>query len=228
MGEPGSLVSRAFAGIGALVGVAWLITFLVPATRRMMLDWIGAILLQFLVAALLWHTRSASANHVGFWTLLACSWTLNAVATVGWGVHWWLAGREDPPAVSWVDVLYAGRYLLALVALWLLSGLTWQYVVVALLVAAGGAWLVLRYARTRVPSHLLARGLYPTLDAALVCAALFAWRATGWHTIAVLALAFAVYGLANWINLVSPERAGLTELFWPVSDMLALAGLAWH
>jgi hypothetical protein len=224
MNDANNLATYAFAGVGALVTLAWLVAYLVPATRRRMLDWVGATLLQVMaVVALWWYTHSV-ARDSAFWTLLASSWTLNALATIGWGILWWLAGRKELPAVSWVDVPYAGRYLLAFLAFGSSPDLPWLYVAVAAAVAAIPVWLVLRSAQARGHSRLLGKGIYTILDAALACAAFFIWRRTGWHAIGFITLAFIAYGVANWINLLvgdEESKSRLAAFFWPMSDIFA-------
>lgn len=221
----------------ACASVIWLLTYLIPGARQMMLDVGASFLLNLVVTGLLWHESHRSSEAKVFWRLLALGWGSNLLGNIAWGVYDMATGSSLPP-LSWFDLLYLARYALVMAALWRCVGradrrwVTWVAFVVA---AAAVAWLALFRPTLATVTHLpdfAGVAVYIVLDVGLLYLATLAWARAeqGWRLVTgLIALAVVFYSLANLINfsvrLGLPERtAFLTGLLWPLSDVLT--GLA--
>lgn len=234
--------SRIPFAVWGFVTAAWLLTYLIPIARQMMLDVASSFLLNLVVTGLLWRASRQSTDAGLFWRLLAVGWGLNLVGNVAWGVYDAVTGGSLPP-LSWLDVIYVTRYALVMVAFWRFAGQAavrrWVGLIAFVLAAVAVTWLGL----LRPPLASVAFttpflydfagvGIYILLDFALLYLALAAWTCAAgrWRgIIGLLTLAVTLYGAANLINvyirLDLPETtAFLTGLLWPLSD--ALTGLA--
>lgn len=217
--------------------LAWLLAYLIPAARRMMLDMGASTLLNLVVTGLLWHASRHSSEAKVFWRLLALGWALNLVGNIAWGVYDMATGSSLPP-LSWLDLLYLARYVLVMAALWRCVGRPdrrWVMWVAFVIAAAAVTWLALFRPALTTVTHLpdfVGVAVYIVLDFGLLYLAALAWARAeqGWRlVIGLIALAVVFYSLANLINfsirLGLPERtAFLTGLLWPLSDVLT--GLA--
>lgn len=232
--------TQALANIGAVVAALWLLAFLVPVAREMMLDMIFSFLLGLIVTGLLWWTAYQGVRPARFWRLLAAAWSIGLLGNIAWGLYEALTG-QSLPYISLVDALYLARYVLVFVAFWRVlgipSGRQWFNLVVALAAAAAVAvglyYLSLPAVRRPLALYMASAG-YAILDVGLVYVALEAWwvepRSRLRTALGLIALALIAYGGANWINsygrLISWEAvSGLSALFWPLSDILAGLGV---
>lgn len=234
--------SRIPVAVWALVTAAWLLTYLIPSARRMMLDVVASFLLNFVVTGLLWRASRQSTDARVFWRLLAAGWGLNLAGNVAWGVYDTVTGRSLPP-LSWLDVIYVTRYAFVMVAFWRFAGraagLRWVGLIAFVLAAIAMTWLVvLRPALASVTFtasflyNFVGVAMYVLLDFGLLYLALVAWAraADRWRgVIGLLTLAVVSYGAANLINVnvrldLPQTTAFLMGILWPLSD--ALTGLA--
>jgi hypothetical protein len=229
------LVANISAGLVAL----WLLSYLIPATRTLMLDTILAFLIGILVTGLLWRAAYTSTHPRCLWVWLASAWTVALLGSIAWGVYELVTG-ESLPYLSVVDVLYLARYVLILVAFWrclcVPAGEQWIRLLMALVVgtavAIGGFFVSVPIPRQT--GYWLAGAVYPILDVGLLYVALEARRCEPegrlQNTLGFLALALLAYGAANWLNFFGQAipfqpAAGLSTLFWPLSDILVGLGV---
>ncbi len=229
------------SGAGILFALGWLIAYLVPTAREMMLDALLGSLLILTVIGLLGLAGRRSTDTRAFWWLLMAGWGVGLLGNLAWGVYEIVTGR-DLPYFSGVDLLYLARYVLVFLAFWRypLGARPWRWAgaVALALAAAAVVWFALfrpALGPERITSaHLLdfaTAASYPILDTVVLYAAVWAWaHAAGSERNAVLLLVLAMvaYGVANWINFrsvlsLAPPSA-LPDLFWPLSDILAGAG----
>lgn len=227
---------RAFAIVGLLLALGWIVVILLPSARDMMLDFAFSFLLNLLVTILLWWVARRTTGRVRtFWRWIALGWTLNVVGNLAWSVYD-LVSEMPLPIFSWIDILYLARYVAMGTALTHLPRtwkarrwLDWGAVAVA---AAAFIWLALfrpTLASAATPwTHFLGGAFYPILDAALVYAAVLSWSNA--HAKAVrrilggVAFSMLTYGVANWINFtarsVSLEATALfAGFFWLLADL---------
>jgi hypothetical protein len=230
---------RIVANVGAVIAALWLLAYLIPACRSILLDMALAFILGLMATALLWWAAYLSSPPDRFWGLLAAAWTVNLLGDLAWGLYEQISGNPLP-FISLVDLFYLTRYALVFVAFWrglhLPKGSQWFWLLGSLLMAAAvviGAYF-LGVPASRQNARWLAGAIYPILDIGLLYVALEAWkgepRGSLKTALALLALAFFSYGAANWVNFFGqaiPVRAvaGLGGLFWPLSDILAAAAV---
>ena len=229
------LVANISAGLVAL----WLLSYLIPATRTLMLDTILAFLIGILVTGLLWRAAYTFTHPRCLWVWLAAAWTVALLGSIAWGVYELVTG-ESLPYLSVVDVLYLARYVLILVAFWrclcVPAGEQWIRLLMALVVgtavAIGGFFVSVPIPRQT--GYWLAGAVYPILDVGLLYVAIEARRCEPegrlQNTLGFLALALLAYGAANWLNFFGQAipfqpAAGLSTLFWPLSDILVGLGV---
>lgn len=230
---PGRLY-RVLANLGLIVTALWLLTYLMPAGRTMMLDTVLAFLLGALVAGLLWWAAYQSLHPRHLWTWLAAAWTAGLLLNIAWGIYE-LAAGQPLPRVSAIGALYLVRYVLVLVAfrqgLDIPTRRQWGRLLVVLVVAGAVvlAAFFLSAPESRWTAPWLAAAIYPVLDVGLLYLALEAWvqepagrlrMALGLVTLALIA-----YGAANWFNFFGQvldleSVTGLAALFWPLCDIL--------
>jgi hypothetical protein len=211
---------RLVGNIGAGLVAFWLLSYLVPATRTLMLDTILAFLIGLLVTGLLWWAAYTSTHPRCLWVWLAAAWTVALLGSIAWGVYELVTG-ESLPYLSVIDVLYVARYVLILMAL-----------VVGTAVVIGGFFLSVPISRQT--GYWLAGAVYPILDVGLLFVAIEARRCEPEgrlrNTLGLVALALLAYGAANWLNFFGQAipfqpAAGLSTLFWPLSDILVGLGV---
>jgi hypothetical protein len=218
------------AGTGALLTILWLLAYLVPTARQMMLDVALAFLLKLVVVGLLGWAARPSTEAQRFWALLAAAWTLNLLGDVTWGVYEMLT-EGSLPVFTWIDGLYIARYVLLFLALWRCSNRTdrrqWMGLVATVLAATATTWWGGLESSGGGAPFFLGKALYPILDAALIYAALVAWAHTPTvrlrNVLSLFALALVVYGAANWINFrvaASGASSGQADFFWTLADVL--------
>lgn len=227
------------ANAGIAVSALWLLTYLVPAGRTLMLDAAFAYLLSLMVTGLLWWITHEQIYPRRFWRLLAWAWTAGLLASTAWGVYEYLAG-EPLPYLSLPAILYLARYILIFLAFWrclgVPAGRQWLRLLLLLLVAAAVvlSCFYLCVPAPRQTAYRLAGGLYPVLDVGLLCIALAAWQkelaGALRNALGLLALALFAYGAANWLNFFSRAMpfdavTGVAGLLWPLADILTGAGL---
>ncbi len=232
---------RVWANTGTIIAAFWLMTFLVPEAREMMLDTLFSFLLGLFVTALLWWKSAQEGPLALFWRLLASGWTIALVANVAWGVYELATGRTLP-YISLLDVLYLARYALLFVAfirvLGIPGGRQWLNLITVLAAAfalALGLYFASAPAAHQSSTLYMAGAVYPILDMGLVYLALEGWMQSPDDlrrpVLGVLALALMSYGTANWLNAYGhliewTAISGLATLFWPISDILtAVAAL---
>jgi hypothetical protein len=230
---------RIVANVGAVVTALWLLAYLIPPCRSIMLDMALAFILGLLATGLLWWAAYLSSPPRYFWGLLAAAWAVNLLGDVAWGLYEQISGTPLP-FVSLVDLLYLTRYALIFVAFWkgfqLPRDRQWLWLLGSLLLAAAvvlGAYFV-SVPASRQATRWLAKAIYPILDIGLLYLALEAWKAKAKgslkYALVILALALFAYGAANWVNFFGQAIpvdavAGLAGLFWPLSNILAGAGV---
>ena len=226
---------RIVANVGAVIAALWLLAYLIPPCRSIMLDMALAFFLGLIATGLLWWTAYLSSHPRRFWGLLAAAWTVNLLGDLAWGLYEQVSGNPLP-SISPVDLLYLARYALVFVAFWqgfhLPRGRQWFWLLGSLLMAAAvviGAYF-LSVPASRQTVQRLAGSIYPILDIGLLYVALEAWKGEPQGSLktslALLALAFFSYGAANWVSFFGQAIpvgavAGLAGLFWPLSDILA-------
>jgi hypothetical protein len=237
MNKPDSKMGRRYrlvGNIGAGLTAFWLLSYVIPATRGLMLDTLLAFLIGLLVTGLLWWAAYTSTHPRCFWTWLAAGWTVALLGSIAWGAYELLTG-ESLPYISLVDVLYLARYILILVAFWrclcVPVGEQWIRLLMAFVVGTavviGGFFLLVPISRQT--GHWLAGAVYPILDVGLLFVALEARRCEPEgrlrSTLGLVALALLAYGVANWLNFFGQAipfepAVSLSTLFWPLSDIL--------
>jgi hypothetical protein len=230
---------RLAVNIGAGLVAFWLLSYLIPATRTLMLDTILAFVIGLLVTGLLWWAVYTSTYPRCFWAWLAAAWTVALLGSVAWGVYELVTG-ESLPYLSLVDTLYLVRYALILVAFWrclcVPAGEQWIRLLMALVVGTavviGGFFLSVPISRQT--GYWLAGAVYPILDVGLLFVAVEARRCETEgrlrNTLGFLALALLAYGAANWLNFFGQAipfqpATDLSALFWPLSDILVGFGV---
>lgn len=230
---------RLGANIGAGLVALWLLSYLIPATRTLMLDMILAFLIGLLVTGLLWWAAYTSTHARCLWVWLAAAWTVALLGNIAWGGYELVTG-ESLPYLSAVDILYLARYVLILVAFWrclcVPVGEQWIRLLMAFVVGTaaviGGFFLSVPISRQT--GYWLAGAIYPILDVGLLFVAIEARRCEPegrlQKTLGLLALALLAYGAANWLNFFGQAipfqpAAGLSSLFWPLSDILVGLGV---
>jgi hypothetical protein len=236
--EPNRLV-RIIANVGMVVTALWLLAYLMPAGRTIMLDAILAYVLALMVTGLLLRAAYLTIHPRRFWALLALAWTVGLLGDTAKGVYELLTGNLLPD-LSIVDAMYLARYALILAAFWrelrVPAGRQWICLVILLLLAAVavGGGIILSVPASRWTAPLVAMAIYPILDIGLMYVGLEAWKqqpagslrnALGFLTLALLA-----YGTADWFSFFGraiPFDAvtGLAALFWPLSNILAGTGV---
>ena len=184
MSNKNRIVFYIFAGVGALIVAAWLLTYPLPVRREMMLDSTLSFLLTIVLTGLLWWTSRQSTNARTFWTLLASGWTLNLVGNAAWGASRMVTGKSVP-LFGWIDAIYIARYILVFAAFWRCLdrlGRRWVDLVVVIAIAIVVAWLGVFWPKMTSPdvelSHILdflSGAIYPIVDAALIYLAILAW-----------------------------------------------------
>jgi hypothetical protein len=230
---------RLVANIGMGLIAFWLLSYLIPATRALMLDTILAFLIGLLVTGLLWWAAYTSAHPRCFWAWLAAAWTVALLGSIAWGVYELVTG-ESLPYISLVDALYLARYVLILGAFWrclcVPAGEQWIRLLMAFVVGTAvviGGFLV-SVPISRQTAYWLAGAVYPILDVGLLFVAIEARRCEPEgrlrNTLGLVALALLAYGAANWLNFFGQAipfqpAAGLSTLFWPLSDILVGLGV---
>ncbi len=235
-------ITYAWIGVGTLLALAWPVTALFPEAREMMLDMIVTMLLTGVVAVLLWRAGSWSIEAKAFWRLVAVGWAVNVLGNIAWGVYEMIAG-ESLPTLSFVDAIYATRYVLALLALQRYPGQTsdrrWPSLLAVLSAATAVIWVLL-FRPTLMSAEItfprvrdfFGVAMYPVMDAVLIYAAMLTWVRTTQsrlrNGLGFLILAMVSYSVANWFQFGNLAVAGFTsivpDIFWPLADVLA--GLA--
>lgn len=220
---------------GLVVTALWLLAFLMPGARTLMLDRALSFVLSLMATGLLWWAAVRGLPARRFWCFLAAGWSLDLMGDLLWGASELVSGKSLPP-LSAVDALYVGRYVLVLVALWgyrhPVTARQWlRFLAVLGLVALGlVAGFVVAVPPSRQTAFWLGLAFYPFLDAGLVYLAVGAWRderpGAQRNALGLLSLALLAYGVANWLNVTGQAipaagLAGLADLFWPLSDILA-------
>lgn len=230
---------RLVANVGAGLTALWLLSYLIPATRAVMLDMILAFVIGLVVTGLLWWAAWTLTYPGRFWGWLAAAWTVALLGSVAWGVYELVTG-ESLPYISLVDTLYLARYALVLVAFWRFlcvpTGEQWVRLLTALVVGAAVvlAGFFLSVPLSRQTAFWLSGAIYPILDVGLMFVAVEAWRCEPEgrlrNSLGFLTLALMAYGAANWLNFYGraiPFEAisGLAPLFWVLSDILTGLGV---
>jgi hypothetical protein len=232
------IAPRVFAGAGALIALAWLLTYPLPVRQEMMLDTILSLLLTIVLTVLLWWTSRRSTDDRTFWALLATGWTLNVLGNVAWGASETVTG-ESVALFGWIDAFYVARYVVVFVALWRradrLTGRQWAGLVAVAVVATAATWLLVFQPTLTSPdvelSHVLyflSGAIYPIMDAVLIYVAVLAWTRAmeqSKRPLVLLTLAMVSYGVANCINwsvrMASLEAgSGLAAFLWLLTDVL--------
>ncbi len=230
---------RVWANVGTILSAFWLMTFLVPEARKVMLDTLASFLLGLWITAFLWWTSRQEGRLNRFWRLLAAGWTVALLGNVTWGIYEILTGRSLP-YISLVDAFYLARYALLFAALIRVMGVPTgrQWVNLIAVLGASAALALALYFASAFSAHqpfalYIAGALYPILDMGLVYLALEVWlrppQESLQASLGMLALSLVAYGVANWLNAYGhlidwSAISGLASLFWPLSDILT--GLA--
>ncbi|MGC9398506.1 MAG: hypothetical protein ACP5HM_05155 [Anaerolineae bacterium] len=221
---------RVLGGSIVLLTVAWFVGALVPAAQGWMVDVAAGFLLTLVTLAALWWTAAGKGRMWRFWRLIALAWTLNLLGTVAWGVYEMVTG-VSLGIFSWIDGFYLLRYGVILAAFagalrpW--KARDWALLAAVTLLLGAGVWFglyrPLRPTFDQPLRYFLGGVLYPILDAALLFAALWTWRAlerpTGRRSVALFALGLLSYGIANVLNF----QARATDL----DAASLLAGIGW-
>lgn len=228
--RPYRIVTYAGMGITAL----WLLAYLMPAGRTILLDVSLAFVLGLMATGLLGWAAYQGIYPRRFWGWLAAAWTAGLLGRAVWAIY--EAVTAQPlPYISFADALYLARYVLVLVAFWrclgVPAGQQWVSLLLLLLLSAavvfGGFFLAVPASRQTI--FWLAGAIYPILDMGLMYVGLEARKqepaGTLRNTLGFLTLALVAYGTANWLNFfgqVLPFEAvtGVAQLFWPLSDIL--------
>lgn len=232
-------ITHIVVNVGMAVVALWLLTYLMPAGRMLMLDAFLSFLLSLMLTGLLWWITYRAVHPRRFWGFLAAAWTVGLVGNIAWGLYEAIAG-QPLPRFSLVSVLYLARYLLILLAFWrglgIPSGSQWSRLLIVLIltaaVVAGGFFL--STPTSQWTATWLSGALFPILDIALMSLALEAWMQEPSgplrNTLGFLTLALLAYGAANWLNFFGQVTSlesvsGLAGLFWPLSDILTGIGV---
>lgn len=230
---------RLVANVGAFLTAFWLLAYVAPVGRDLMLDTVLSLLLSLVVTGLLWWATRRSLRPRRFWGTLAAAWTIGLLGNVAWGLYELWSGTPLP-TISFVDLMYLARYALVLVAYWYFlhppGQRQWMRLLLVLLaaIALACAEFFLTSSDLGQTSLFWAWAAYPILDAGLIYVGVSAWRREPpgrlRNALGLLGLALIAYGLANWLNfyghMVSYETvSGLAGLFWPLSDILAGMGV---
>jgi hypothetical protein len=200
------------------------------------------MLLTLVVAALLWRAGDRWTEAKPFWRLLAVAWAVNLPGNIAWGAYEMITG-EGLPTLSFVDAIYATRYVLALLALRRYPGRAsarrWPDLLAVLSAVTAMIW-VLAYRPTLMATELtlprlrdfIGVAMYPVMDAVLIYAAVRTWTRAAKsrlrNGLGILSLALVSYSVANWFQFGNLAVTGFSsvvpDIFWPLSDVLA--GLA--
>jgi hypothetical protein len=234
--------SRVFIIVGSLLALGWLVTFVVPATREMLVGYAFSTLFNGLLIALFWRNARRGARR--FWGLLAAAWSVGLLGNIVWGVLDTVVDTialEGLATLSLVDLFYLARYglvALALVGRVPASAQRWEAWIALAATATALVWLALyRPVLTTDPrpfSYFLGLAIYPVLDLPLAYIALLAWayapKGSARPTLGLIALAVLSYGIANWLNfskraVTLESYTHIADLFWFLSDVLT-AGAA--
>lgn len=230
---------RIVANVGAVVTALWLLAYLIPPCRTIMLDTALSFVLGLMATGLLWWAAYLSSPPRRFWGVLAAAWTVNLLGNIAWGLYEQISG-ELLPFVSLIDLFYLARYALVFVAFWqgfhLPRGRRWAWLlgILALTAVVVIGAFYLSVPAPRQTATWLAGAFYPILDIGILYIALEAWKGepdgSPRNTLAILALALFSYGAANWLHFYGraipvDAVAGLAPLFWPLSDILAAAAV---
>jgi hypothetical protein len=226
---------RIVANVGVVIAALWLLAYLIPPCRSIMLDMVLAFILGLMATGLLWWAAYLSSPPRRFWGVLAAAWSVNLLGDLAWGLYEQISGNPLP-FISLIDLVYLVRYALVFFAFWqgfhLPRGRRWLWLLGSLVMATAvviGAYF-LSVPASRRTVQWMAGAIYPILDIGILYVALEAWkgepRGSLKNALAILALALFSYGAANWVNffgLAIPVGAvaGLAGLFWPLSDILA-------
>jgi hypothetical protein len=220
---------------GMAITALWLLAYLMPAGRTVMLDASLAFVLGLMATGLLGWAAYQGIYPRRFWGWLVAAWTTGLMGSAVWGIYQVMTG-QPLPYISLVDVLYLVRYALILIAFWrclgVPAGQQWISLLLLLLLVAAvvfGAFF-LAVPASRQTIFWLAGAAYPILDMGLMYVALEARKqepaGTLRNALGFLTLALVSYGAANWLNFFGqaiPFEAvtGVSHLFWPLSDILA-------
>lgn len=203
------------------------ILFLFPLVVAGMMGWLA------------WRRKATRL----FWGLLAAGWAINVAGNVAWGVHDMVTGSRLPP-LSWIDLIYLARYVCIALAFWLYPAV-WPRrrlleAVGVLILTALALWVTVYRtelaASKRAWDEFIGVAIYPVFDAGIVYLSLSRWRENEeavWKLTVLLLLAGAsAYGVANMINFFVRMAAvdavsGWADLFWFLSDALAVAAMGW-
>lgn len=232
-------ITHIVANVGMAVAALWLLTYLMPAGRMLMLDTFLSFLLSLMLTGLLWWITYRSVRLRSFWGLLAAAWTVGLAGNIAWGLYEAIAG-QPLPRFSLVGVLYLLRYLLILLAFWrgldIPASNQWGRLLVVLLltatVVAGGFFL--SAPTSQWTATWLSGAIFPILDIGLMSLALEAWMqepaGSLRTTLGLLTLGLLAYGAANWLNFFGQVTSlksvsGLAGLFWPLTDILTGFGV---
>jgi hypothetical protein len=230
---------RFAANLGAGFTAVWLLSYVIPATRTILLDRALSFFISLMVTLVLWRSAHRQIYPRRFWPLLAAAWFLGLLGNVAWGMYEVLSG-ESLPRISLIDLFYAIRYVLIGIAYWrsflIPRGRQWLSLTTTMLLTAAIllAIVILSLPPSRLPASSIAGVFYPVLDAGLAYISWQAWRrepaGPQKNTLGLVALSILVYGVANTLNFLGlalsvDSLATLTGLFWPLSDVLVGAGV---
>lgn len=231
---------RYAANFGAGLTAVWLLSYVVPATRTILLDRALSFFISLMVTLVLWRSAHLQIYPRRFWAFLASAWFIGLLGNIAWALYEVLSG-ESLPRISLVGLFYVTRYLLIGLAYWrcllVPRGRQWASLAVAMALAA--AILVATLFLSAPPSRLSASAvvgvLYPVLDAGLIYIALQSWKrepsGPQRNTLGLVTLSMLAFGVANTLNLLGQtlevdSLVILTGLFWPLSDVLTGAGVS--
>jgi hypothetical protein len=193
-----------------------------------------------MVTVVLWYSARKKIYPRRFWAFLAAAWFVGLLGNIAWGIYELVSG-ESLPRISPVDLFYVARYVLIGLAYWRVSaiprGRQWASFVAAMVLTTAilVAIVFLSAPVSQLTVSVVAGILYPALDAGLLYIALQAWgrepSGPQRNALGLLALSMLAYGVANTLSflglaLAANELAILTGLFWPLSDILAGAGVS--
>jgi hypothetical protein len=230
---------RIVANVGAFLTAFWLLAYVAPVGRALMLDTVLSLLLGLMIIGLLWWATRCSIRPRRFWAALTAAWIIGLLGNIAWGLYEQIT-RVPLPTISLVDAMYLARYALILAAYWYFlcppSRRQWMRLLLVLLVAVAltGAEFFLTSSPLGRTFLFWAWAVYPILDAGLIYVGLSAWRREPpghlRNALGLLGLALVAYGLANWLNfyghMISYDTVlSLANLFWPLSDVLASLGV---
>jgi len=230
-------VPKAFIITGALLTLGWLATYIVPATREMLVSYAFSMLFNGLLVA--WFWRNARQGARRFWGWLAAAWGIGLLGNIVWGIldMFALFTAEGLATLSLVDLFYLARYALVFLALAEClprPARRWEEWIALGAMATALVWLALYRpvltGDSRPFSYFIGLAIYPVLDLPLIYLALLAWayqqEGPTKRTLGMIVLSMFAYGIANWLNFskraVTLEAyTHIADLFWFLSDLLA-------